>query len=68
MSVGAKEFTESERNNLHDELADVLAYLVRLSDICHVDLAAAFVRKMEKNAVKYPAHLVRGSAKKYNEY
>ena len=41
-----------------EELSDVLAYLVRLADRCHVDLASAYQAKMKKNAVKYPAKLV----------
>lgn len=51
-----------------DELADVLLYLVRLSDKLGVDLLEAALHKLEKNAVKYPADQVRGSAKKYSEY
>jgi len=37
----------------------VLLYLVRLSDRCGVDLASAVLKKLEKNALKYPAALVR---------
>jgi hypothetical protein len=33
-----------------------------------VDLGAAAIRKLEKNAKKYPKDRVFGSAKKYNEY
>ncbi len=51
-----------------EELADVLLYLVRLADKLGVDLLEAALLKMEKNARKYPADIVRGSAKKYNEY
>lgn len=51
-----------------DELADVLLYLVRLSDKLDVSLLEAALHKLEKNAVKYPAAQVRGSAKKYSEY
>ncbi len=51
-----------------DELADVLLYLVRISDKLGVDLLEAALHKLEKNAVKYPADQVRGSAKKYSEY
>lgn len=51
-----------------DELADVLLYLVRLSDKLKIDLLEAALHKLEKNAVKYPADQVRGSAKKYSEY
>jgi dCTP diphosphatase len=49
-------------------MADVLLYLVRLADKCNVDLASVAARKLQKNASKYPAHLVKGSSKKYNEY
>ncbi|OIO83057.1 MAG: nucleotide pyrophosphohydrolase [Gallionellaceae bacterium CG1_02_56_997] len=51
-----------------EELADVLLYLVRLSDKLGVDLLEAALHKLEKNAVKYPAEQVYGSAKKYSEY
>jgi NTP pyrophosphatase (non-canonical NTP hydrolase) len=51
-----------------EELADILLYLVRLSDKLEVNLLEAALHKLEKNAVKYPAELVRGSAKKYSEY
>lgn len=47
-----------------EELADILLYLVRLSDRLEVDLRAAALHKLEKNAAKYPAEQVRGSAKK----
>lgn len=53
---------------VEDELADVLLYLVRLADTLDVDLVAAARRKISRNAEKYPAERVRGSAKKYTEY
>ncbi|KAE8713109.1 embryonic stem cell-specific 5-hydroxymethylcytosine-binding protein-like isoform X1 [Hibiscus syriacus] len=37
------------------ELSDFLLYLVRLSDICGIDLGKAALRKVELNAIKYPA-------------
>jgi len=68
--------TEEQSGNLDagktavvaEELADILLYLIRLSDKLDVDLLKAALHKMEKNAVKYPAEKVRGSAKKYSEY
>jgi dCTP diphosphatase len=51
-----------------EELADILLYLVRLSDKLGVDLPEAALHKLEKNASKYPADRVRGSSKKYSEY
>lgn len=52
------------RQAVSEELADCLLYLVRLSDQLGVDLREAALLKLEKNAAKYPADLVRGSAKK----
>ena len=51
-----------------EELADILLYLVRLSDKLGVNLPEAALHKLEKNAAKYPAEKVRGSSKKYSEY
>lgn len=50
------------------EAADVLNYLVRLSDKLGIDLVAAAHDKIEVNAIRYPVEKVRGSSKKYNEY
>ena len=50
------------------EAADVLNYLVRLSDKLGIDLIAAANEKIEDNARRYPAEKVRGSSKKYTEY
>ncbi|KAJ8530796.1 hypothetical protein K7X08_023677 [Anisodus acutangulus] len=36
----------------------------RLSDICGIDLGKAALRKLELNAIKYPASLCKGSSKK----
>ncbi|GJN27038.1 hypothetical protein PR202_gb15018 [Eleusine coracana subsp. coracana] len=46
---------EAEKEHLGEELSDVLLYLIRLSDMCGVDLGDAATRKIVKNAVKYPA-------------
>jgi dCTP diphosphatase len=59
---------EKNQAEVQEELADVLLYLIRIADKLGVDLHEAALLKMEKNALKYPADIVRGSAKKYNEY
>lgn len=51
-----------------DEIADVQVYLLRLATKLDVNVLDAVEQKMIKNAAKYPADLVRGSAKKYNQY
>lgn len=61
------ELSPDGRQGAGEELADILLYLVRLSDRLGVDLREATLRKLEKNALKYPADQVRGSAKKHCE-
>ena len=51
--------------HLGEELSDVLLYLVRLSDICGVDLGKAALRKVELNALKYPVDLSKSSSNKF---
>jgi len=40
---------------------------LELADNLGVDLADAIVRKLEKNAAKYPVHKAKGSSLKYDE-
>lgn len=49
---------------VEQELADIFIYLIRIADRLGVDLTAAAWRKIDINAGKYPAELVRGSAEK----
>ena len=51
-----------------DEVADVLLYLIRLSDKLGIDMIAAANRKLLANAGKYPADKARGNSKKYTEF
>ncbi|KAB2061926.1 hypothetical protein ERO13_A10G110000v2 [Gossypium hirsutum] len=51
---GLPNWEESEKEHLGEELSDVLLYLIRLSDICGIDLGDAASRKLVKNAIKYP--------------
>tara|TARA_R100001377_G_scaffold37652_3_gene20948 strand:+ start:1667 stop:2014 length:348 start_codon:yes stop_codon:yes gene_type:complete len=64
----SRELDKATRAAVADEIADVQVYLVRIADSLGVDILAAVAAKMEKNAQKYPADKVRGSAKKYNAY
>jgi dCTP diphosphatase len=61
---GLPGWEERETEHLGEELADVLLYLVRLSDMCGVDLGKAALRKIELNARKYPAGQASGSSRK----
>lgn len=59
---------ERQRSRVAEELADVLWFLVRLSDRLGIDLLEAAESKLAQNVKKYPADRVRGNAKKYDEY
>ncbi len=50
------------------EMADILAYLLRIADRLNVNLVTALEEKIAINEQRYPADKVRGSARKYNEY
>ncbi|SFD38462.1 nucleotide pyrophosphohydrolase [Massilia yuzhufengensis] len=63
-----EELGDAKLAEVRHEMADVLVYLVRLADKLDVDLFAAVQEKMVLNREKYPADLVRGDARKYDEY
>jgi dCTP diphosphatase len=50
------------------ELADILIYLIRLSERLDLDLVAAAYRKMAINQARYPVERVRGDARRAEEY
>ena len=56
------------KDDVSDELADVLVYCLRICDVLQVDPYQVIQTKMQKNAEKYPVHLAKGSAAKYTEY
>ena len=47
---------------LGEELSDVLIYLVRLADVCEVDLPQAIALKMQSSRRRYPASDIYGEA------
>lgn len=49
-----------------EELADIQIYLIRLCDQLDIDLEGAVDQKIKKNAEKYPIHLAKDNATKYN--
>ncbi|KAJ4956888.1 hypothetical protein NE237_013671 [Protea cynaroides] len=51
---GLPNWEETDKEHLGEELSDVLLYLIRLADICGIDLGEAANKKIVKNAIKYP--------------
>jgi dCTP diphosphatase len=56
-----------KREQIREEVADVLLYLVRIADKLDIDLAEAAEAKIKINAAKYPIQKARGNNKKYTE-
>ncbi|KAK2643681.1 hypothetical protein Ddye_018876 [Dipteronia dyeriana] len=56
---GLPNWEEADKEHLGEELSDVLLYLIRLADICEIDLADAATKKIAKNAIKYPVPIKR---------
>ena len=63
----SRDLPADKRSQIELELADVLLYLLRLSDQLDIDLLDAANRKIKINATKYPPDRARGSAKKYSD-
>jgi NTP pyrophosphatase (non-canonical NTP hydrolase) len=71
-------FTEEQSNKVkndpktmskvEDEVADIFVYLLRIVSKTNIDLEAAVLNKLKKNAEKYPIEMSRGNSKKYNEF
>jgi NTP pyrophosphatase (non-canonical NTP hydrolase) len=50
------------------ELADTFVYLLRIAEVCGIDLIAAANTKIDLNAIKYPVEKAKGSNAKYTAY
>jgi NTP pyrophosphatase (non-canonical NTP hydrolase) len=52
---------EPKREEVCDEIADVMIYLMLLADQYAIDIDAAVANKIRKNERKYPVSKCRGS-------
>ena len=51
-----------------EELADVIAYALAMANVLGLDVSDTVSRKMQKNAIKYPAEEFRGRFGSQPEY
>jgi dCTP diphosphatase len=58
---------QRRREQVEQEMGDVLIYLIRLADVLKIDLAQAASAKMRLNEAKYPVEKARGIAAKYTD-
>jgi len=63
----SRELSPEKKAAVAQELADVLLYLLQLSDKLAIDLLQAAQHKLALNAEKYPVERARGNSRKYTE-
>lgn len=56
-----------KRSQVAEEIADVLLYLLQISDKLDVDPIAAAREKLQANARKYPVDRAKGNSRKYSD-
>lgn len=56
-----------KKQEMCDELADVMIYCAYLADALGVETGDVISRKIAKNALKYPVEKAKGNSKKYTE-
>ena len=57
-----------KREAVGSELADILAYLIRIADIADFDLESELMKKLTINETRYPVDKSKGSSAKYTAY
>lgn len=53
----SEEAIRDTKQNIKEEMADILIYLVQMADKLDIDLEEEVFKKLEKNAVKYPVKI-----------
>jgi dCTP diphosphatase len=60
-------YIKENKNEIAEEIADVLIYLFELADNLGLDVIEIMNRKIDKNINKYPAEKAKGKHTKYNK-
>ncbi|NQX62897.1 nucleotide pyrophosphohydrolase [Paenibacillus qinlingensis] len=61
------EAVDRNKEQIQDELADVLIYALMIAHDLEIDVKQAILHKLKKNAEKYPIEKFKGTSKKYTE-
>lgn len=61
------EYVKTHKEEVGEELADVLYWVLLMANNMDIDVVAASEKKLEKNAKKYPVEKSKGNHKKYTE-
>lgn len=62
-----KEYIKNNKEEVAEELADVLNYLLLTAHDLNIDIAEALDKKIDKSEIKYPIEKAKGKHTKYNK-
>lgn len=62
-----KEYIKTHKDDIGEELVDVLYWVLLLSNDLHINLEKAFEKKMQQNEKKYPVNKSHGRHTKYTD-
>lgn len=63
-----EEVIRQKKEEISEELADILFFILRLAQRYDIDISTEFHKKIKNNTKKYPIEKSKGSNKKYTEY
>ncbi|WP_036302790.1 nucleotide pyrophosphohydrolase [Methylotenera sp. L2L1] len=64
----SRQLDAQTKEQVGQELSDTLVYLLRIAEVCGIDLIEAANKKIDLNAKKYPVEKCKGSNAKYTNY
>jgi NTP pyrophosphatase (non-canonical NTP hydrolase) len=64
----SRQLDDAQKEQVGQELSDTFVYLLRIAEVCGIDLIEAANKKIDLNAQKYPVEKAKGSNAKYTEY
>ncbi len=62
-----EEHVKNHKNEIGEELADVLYWVLLMSNDLNIDILAALDKKIAKNNLRYPIEKTKGKHTKYNQ-
>jgi NTP pyrophosphatase (non-canonical NTP hydrolase) len=63
-----EEYLKQNKNDVAEEIADVLYYVLLMSHDLNIDITEALDKKLTKNESRYPIEKAKGNHTKYNKY
>ncbi|MEO1947089.1 MAG: nucleotide pyrophosphohydrolase [Methylophilaceae bacterium] len=65
---GSKNLDAERKEQVGQELSDTFVYLLRIAEVCGIDLIEVVNKKIDLNVKKYPVEKAKSSSAKYTEY